>query len=58
MGELYVDRESIHRVLDENPYSLTVILDELLFALQPESEMFKSEATEAKTDVEFAATPG
>jgi hypothetical protein len=54
LGELYVDRESIHRVLDENPYSLTVILDELLFALQPETEKLTSEAIEPETDVEFA----
>ncbi|HVO80999.1 MAG TPA: hypothetical protein VMT28_09720 [Terriglobales bacterium] len=34
IGELSVDRESIRRVLSENPYSLSAILDALLSALE------------------------
>lgn len=34
IGEISVDRENIGRVLSENPYSLSVILDALLGALQ------------------------
>ena len=56
LGELYVDRESIGRVLDENPDSLSVILDELLFALQPDGETCNEEG-EAERDVEFAGAP-
>jgi hypothetical protein len=38
LGELAVHRESIKRVLNENPHSLKAILDELVFALRQESE--------------------
>jgi hypothetical protein len=34
IGELAVDRESLHRVLRESPHSLKSILDALLSALQ------------------------
>ncbi len=54
LGELSVHRESIGRVLDENPYSLSVIFDELLFALRPEGMSRHREATEAECDAEFA----
>ncbi|MGH9528703.1 MAG: hypothetical protein ACRD2S_02160 [Terriglobales bacterium] len=57
LGELYVDRESIRRVLDENPDSLTVILDELLFALQPDMVTCNRESAEAECDMEFAGSP-
>ena len=58
LGELYVDRESIKRVLDENPNSLTVILDELLFALQPFTNARTSNAAEVECNVEFAPASG
>lgn len=54
LGELYVHRESIGRVLDENPDSLAVILDELLFALKSGDETCNREVTEAECDAEFA----
>jgi hypothetical protein len=38
LGELYVDRESIGRIMDENPDSLTPILDELVVALRDEEK--------------------
>lgn len=57
LGELYVDRQSIGGVLDENPHSLSVILDELLFALQPDSETRNEEAG-AERDVELTGVPG
>ena len=38
IGELAVDREGIRRALKEDPESLQVILDELLNALERESE--------------------
>jgi hypothetical protein len=34
LGELAVHRDSLKRILKENPLSLSVILDELLGALQ------------------------
>jgi hypothetical protein len=37
IGELSVHRESIRRVLSENPYSLATILEALLSALGPET---------------------
>lgn len=37
LAEITVDRESIQRVLAENPYSLNVIFDELMIALEGES---------------------
>jgi hypothetical protein len=42
IGELSVDRESISRVLSENPYSLSVILDALLSALQRDTNPVES----------------
>ena len=39
LGELCVHRESIRRVLHENPNSLTAILDELVLALRPQSDL-------------------
>ena len=42
IGELSVDRESIRRVLGENPYSLSVILDALLSALQRDTDPVES----------------
>ncbi|HZR56244.1 MAG TPA: hypothetical protein VFA74_05190 [Terriglobales bacterium] len=36
IGELAVHRESLHRVLNDNPQSLNVILDELLYAVRRE----------------------
>jgi hypothetical protein len=42
IGELSVDRESISRVLSENPYSLSVILDALLSALQRDTNAVES----------------
>jgi len=38
LGEIAVDRESMLRVLRENPLSLNTILDELIFALDRELE--------------------
>jgi hypothetical protein len=38
LGALTVHRESIRRVLGENPNSLNAILDELAFALRPKGE--------------------
>jgi hypothetical protein len=37
IGELAVHRESLERVLEENPYSLSTILEALLEAMQPRS---------------------
>jgi hypothetical protein len=37
IGELAVDRESVRRALREDPESLQVILDELLYALERET---------------------
>ncbi len=54
LGELCVHRESIGRVLDENPDSLSVILDELLFALRPENRTCKSGSMETECDAELA----
>jgi hypothetical protein len=42
IGELSVDRESIRRVLGDNPYSLSVILDALLSALQRDTTPVES----------------
>lgn len=42
IGELSVDRESIRRVLGENPYSLSVILDALLSAVQRDTNPVES----------------
>jgi hypothetical protein len=35
-GELYLHRESIGKILDENPESLTAIVDQLISALHPQ----------------------
>ena len=45
LGELYVHRESIRRVLYENPDSLSVILNELISALGDESKPDQNLAT-------------
>jgi hypothetical protein len=43
LGEIAVDRESMLRVLRENPLSLNTILDELIFALDRELEESEAE---------------
>ena len=37
IGELAVHRESLERLLEENPHSLSTILEALLEAMQPKS---------------------
>jgi hypothetical protein len=43
LGEIAVDRESMLRVLRDNPLSLNTILDELIFALDKELEGSEAE---------------
>ena len=43
LGEIAVDRESMLRVLRDNPLSLNTILDELIFALDRELEESEAE---------------
>ena len=57
LGELYVHRESIGRILDENPNLLTVILEELLLALQPGLEKEKTPKAEMENESEYAGSP-
>ncbi|MGH9511781.1 MAG: hypothetical protein ACRD2U_06555 [Terriglobales bacterium] len=45
LGELYVHRESIGRLLKENPDSLTVILEEFALALQPGRKIVQQKET-------------
>ena len=55
LGELYVDRGSIGRIMDENPDSLTPILDELVLALREENEAVDAEAAEiAELDLQLS----
>jgi hypothetical protein len=50
IGELAVHRESVERVLAENPQSLQVILDALLDALRRESPSFTERVSESEEE--------
>jgi hypothetical protein len=55
IGELAVHRESMERVLAENPQSLQVILDALLDALRRESPSFTERGSESEEENELCA---
>ncbi|MBZ5720255.1 MAG: hypothetical protein LAO03_07720 [Acidobacteriia bacterium] len=50
IGELAVDRESMQRVLDENPHSLTAILEALLGALRRSTSLPCKPDTESRDE--------
>jgi hypothetical protein len=55
IGELAVHRESVERVLAENPQSLQVILDALLDALRRESPSFTERGSESEEENQLCA---
>ncbi len=54
IGELAVDRQSLHRVLSESPHSLKSILDALMAALQKEIPTDKASETFSNRALEVA----
>jgi hypothetical protein len=55
IGELAVDRQSLHRVLSESPHSLKSILDALMAALQRESPADKPRENLPEEQLEIVA---